>query len=194
MYKIIAVAQREIPKGDMHMKMKLSNLLKDDEELVADLESIGVELNDNATFLVFTAIAVLITIIKQPDMTDSKPFREETTTFYLSPEPVSTSDILDDMFTEGHDGSITYYKSIQSIAVEDNGTEHPAFAIRMELPSDITEKVDGVGVSCSYLEGKNVAASVEYTYPASSGNVIWKGYVNKPGTIHRQGVLLQCKR
>ena len=87
------------------------------------------------------------------------------------------------MFTEGHDDSITYYKSVKSISetAENSGTDLPAFALRMDFPSDMTEMVDGVGVSCSYLDDKNVAASVEYTYPASSGNVIWKGYTNKPG-------------
>ena len=34
------------------MKMKLSNLLKDDEELISELESNGVELNDNAALMI----------------------------------------------------------------------------------------------------------------------------------------------
>lgn len=136
-----------------------------------------------STFLVFTVIAVLITFIYQPNKTDIKPFSEGKTTFYLSPEPVSTGEISEDMFTKGLDGSITYYKSVDSIASKtaEDSEDLPAFALSMKLPSNIKEKVDGVGVSCSYIIGENVVSSVEYTYPASSGDVTWKGFANKPG-------------
>lgn len=136
-------------------------------------------------------LAVIITFIKQPNEPDNKPFQEEALRFYLSPEPVSSSDISNDMFIEGHDGSITYFTSTTPIVpkAEEEGsekvvtvdTEQPAFLLSMKLPVDITDKVDGMGISCSYLIENNIVASSEYTYPASYGDTLWRGFVDKPG-------------
>lgn len=141
--------------------------------------------------LVCTVLAVTITFIIQPHKSDSKSFQEETPKFYLSPEPVSDCDISENLFIEGHDGSIIYFTSKAPVASEAEevssdksitaDTEKPAFILSMELPADISEKVDGMGISCSYLIGNDIAASVEYTYPASFGDTLWKGFVDKPG-------------
>lgn len=141
--------------------------------------------------LVCTVLAVTITFIKQPYKSDSKSLQEETPKFYLSPEPVSDCDISENLFIEGHDGSIIYFTSKASVAPQAEevsgdksisaDTEQPAFILSMEPPADISEKVDGMGISCSYLIGNDIAASVEYTYPASFGDTLWKGFVDKPG-------------
>lgn len=136
-------------------------------------------------------LAVIITFINRANYPADKPFQEEAPRFYLSPETVPSGDISNDMFIEGHDGSITYFTSKTPVvpkAEEESGekvvtvdTAQPAFILSMKLPVDVTAKVDGMGISCFYLIGNNIAASLEYTYPASYGDTLWKGFVDKPG-------------
>lgn len=141
--------------------------------------------------LICTVLALLITFIKQQNKSDIKPFQDETLHFYFSPEPASGCDIPEDMFCECHDGAITFFKSKVSagsskVESSDGGLVtvdlvQPAFILSMELPSDIAEKADGMGISGSYLIGNGIAASVEYTCPSYFGDTLWKCFTDRPG-------------
>ncbi len=90
--------------------------------------------------------------------------------------------ISNDHFIEEHDGSITYFTnknhSTNSATIN---TDTPSFMLTMKCPSNLKDKVDGMGISYSYLVDNNITEQTEYTYPTSSENIVWKGFTDKSG-------------